>query len=498
MTVTRIVRSWAYGYAVVAAKRTQTDGPGVAAAFLAHRTHRGWVVTFQGTTAYGRAVRRSPRGLIPTLVPKLDAPPASSELLGGSGPSAAPEFVLPWTAWQTWHLWLGPHNTDNDFGPHPYTSLDFAGGDGIVRAAAGGTVYRPCANLVVVDHGGGWETGYYHMPTILVHDGQTVTAGQPLGTTGTAVGCRGYAHGAHVHFSIYHFAMSGVRNVFQTPSGDMDGVVIGGWVVHDGSRSGLGYMQRLSDGAIVYPSDTCGTGSIYNDGTAGGAKPATPTGYVTLAAINVRSGPGVFYGIVGSLANGAPVSIVCQTRGDSVQGSTIWDQLSSGGYLSDYYVNTPVVGGFSPGLSQCGTTTTTTTTTTPTTTTITTTPTPTPPDREAVVSYNRMSGGAPYHGFFTTLGSRSPRRQTQSPISALPWARRRFQRGSLFATTSPSTCATASQTGMAPAPMSCGRAARRSSTTATATLTLGTSQSPPVRPTGRCGSSRLRSAARPG
>jgi hypothetical protein len=305
--------------------------------------------------------------------------------------------LLPWSAGQSWHLWFGPHNTNSDSGPHPFTSLDFAGGDGVVRAAAGGVVYRPCANLVVVDHGGGWETGYYHMPTIYVQNGQTVTAGQALGTIGTAVGCGGVAHGAHVHFSVYHFSVSGVRNVFQTSSQDMDGLVIGGWVVHDGARSGLGYMQRLSDGAIIYPSDTTGSGLIANDGTAGGSKPTTtPTGYATLAALNVRSGPGISYSKVGSLANGTSIAIACQTKGDSVNGSTIWDQLTTGGYISDYYVNTPVTGGFSPGLSQCQSTTGPTGPTAPTGPTGPTTP----PNREAITSYDRMAPGAPYHGFF--------------------------------------------------------------------------------------------------
>jgi hypothetical protein len=207
------------------------------------------------------------------------------------------------------------------------------------------------------------------------------------------VGCGGYANGAHVHFSVYHFATSGIRNVFQTRSSDMNGDVIGNWVVHDGARSGLGYMQRLSDGAVVYPSDTSGTGAIYNDGTAGGAKPAAPTGYVTLAAVNVRSGPGVSDGVVGSLANGAPVSIACQTRGDSVNGSSIWDGLSGGGYVSDYYVNTPNVGAFSPGFAQCAAPT-------PPTTTTTSTQPPASVNRQAITSYNRMTSGAPYHGQF--------------------------------------------------------------------------------------------------
>ncbi|MDX2974773.1 hypothetical protein PWY36_36800, partial [Kribbella solani] len=54
------------------------------------------------------------------------------------------------------------------------------------------------------------------------------------------------------------------------------------------------------------------------------------------------------------LPEGASILIHCQTYGDSVNGSTIWDQLSSGSYVSDWYTNTPNVGTFSPGIGQCG------------------------------------------------------------------------------------------------------------------------------------------------
>jgi hypothetical protein len=40
----------------------------------------------------------------------------------------------------------------------PWTSLDFSGGDGIVRAAADGS----CTGHAPISwHGGGWETGYF-------------------------------------------------------------------------------------------------------------------------------------------------------------------------------------------------------------------------------------------------------------------------------------------------------------------------------------------------
>lgn len=352
-----IRKGWAYGDVVmVPGKRSRDEGGGVPSTFLARSRGGHWHVALQGSTAYLRDIEKAPASLVPAMARKLYlAGMPSAAMQGGSGPSAEPQFELPWAPGQSWYLWYGPHNTDNDYGPHPYTSLDFHGGNEIVHAAASGVVYRPCANLVVVDSGGGWETGYYHMPNIYVHAGEHVVAGTPLGTTGTAVGCGGYANGAHVHFSIYHFSTSGVYNVFQTPSADMNGDVIGGWVVHDGSRSGLGYMQNLSTGQSVYPTDSGGSGLIFNGGEAGGGKmpPPSSNSYTTLANVTEYAGPSTSSAVVGSLPNGSPVVVMCQTKGSSVNGSAIWDLIDPGKYIADWYVSTPEVGQFTPGIPAC-------------------------------------------------------------------------------------------------------------------------------------------------
>ncbi|WP_407701280.1 SH3 domain-containing protein [Tumebacillus algifaecis] len=62
------------------------------------------------------------------------------------------------------------------------------------------------------------------------------------------------------------------------------------------------------------------------------------------ADLNVRSGPGTSYSIVGSVANGAQVTIYCQTYGTTVTGtygtSNIWNRIGTGQYISDTYVYT--------------------------------------------------------------------------------------------------------------------------------------------------------------
>ena len=53
-------------------------------------------------------------------------------------------------------------------------------------------------NMVVVDHGGDWQTLYAHMDTITAGCGQSVFQGTPLGTIGTT----GASSGPHIHFEM--------------------------------------------------------------------------------------------------------------------------------------------------------------------------------------------------------------------------------------------------------------------------------------------------------
>ncbi|MBB5872383.1 hypothetical protein F4553_005817 [Allocatelliglobosispora scoriae] len=69
--------------------------------------------------------------------------------------------------------------------------------------------------------------------------------------------------------------------------------------------------------------------------------------------LTVRSEPRVTGTPLGALQEGAAITIVCQTYGDSVNGSEIWDKLSSGGYVADWYTSTPIAGRFVPGIPRC-------------------------------------------------------------------------------------------------------------------------------------------------
>jgi surface antigen len=72
----------------------------------------------------------------------------------------------------------------------------------------------------------------------------------------------------------------------------------------------------------------------------------------------LRAGPGYSnYAQVGSLAEGASADVVCQALGEMVSNgyaeSAIWDQLTNGAWVSDFYLNTPNIGTWSPPIPRC-------------------------------------------------------------------------------------------------------------------------------------------------
>lgn len=86
-----------------------------------------------------------------------------------------------------------------------HKGIDIASGKGNpIIAAASGTVVKSYlsssyGNYVVISHGGGLMTAYAHMTRRMVSVGDTVAAGQQIGT----VGSTGNSTGNHLHFEVY-------------------------------------------------------------------------------------------------------------------------------------------------------------------------------------------------------------------------------------------------------------------------------------------------------
>jgi LysM repeat protein len=92
----------------------------------------------------------------------------------------------------------------NDFYPG-HLGLDIAAGEGaaIYAADSGVVVFAGWANggygnMVMIDHGNGYQTLYAHMSSVRVRCGQSVTQGNSIGASGNT----GNSFGAHLHFEV--------------------------------------------------------------------------------------------------------------------------------------------------------------------------------------------------------------------------------------------------------------------------------------------------------
>jgi uncharacterized protein YraI len=72
------------------------------------------------------------------------------------------------------------------------------------------------------------------------------------------------------------------------------------------------------------------------------------------SGIAERTGPGTQFATATRLAAGAAAPIACQIKNSSVvETSSVWDLLTNGLWVSDYYITTPVVNQYTPGISRC-------------------------------------------------------------------------------------------------------------------------------------------------
>lgn len=62
---------------------------------------------------------------------------------------------------------------------------------------------------------------------------------------------------------------------------------------------------------------------------------------VTANGLNARTGPGTSYSVVRLLPKGAAIRVVCRTHGTKISTTSVWDKLTDGSYVSDFYVSTP-------------------------------------------------------------------------------------------------------------------------------------------------------------
>ena len=71
------------------------------------------------------------------------------------------------------------------------------------------------------------------------------------------------------------------------------------------------------------------------------------------SALNARTGPSTAHPVATRYAAKATVPVVCQAPGSAVGSTKVWDKLSTGAYVTDYYISTPSNTGYSAPLPRC-------------------------------------------------------------------------------------------------------------------------------------------------
>jgi len=224
---------------------------------------------------------------------------------------AAPAWQMPFPCGQVWE-----GQTRTNHSPANAVDLNRTNDDGDpVVASAGGRVARventgstSYGRWIEIDHGSGYRSRYAHLSVQRVSVGQQVSRGQLIGN----VGSTGGSTGPHLHFE-------------QLLNGTPIKVVFNG-------------SQIYYWGTRNYTSHNCSTGVTGTVNTAG-------------SALTIRSGPSTSYAAVGTVADGATVTIRCQVHGQSITGTygttDLWDNIGSG-YISDAYVYTGSDGQVAP------------------------------------------------------------------------------------------------------------------------------------------------------
>jgi hypothetical protein len=112
-------------------------------------------------------------------------------------------FLQPCFARISTEFGLYRYTNDNP-NPSRHTGIDIAAeANTPIQASNVGRVVRAepiiyTGNTVVIEHGGGLKTYYYHMNTLNIEEGDMVERGQIIGT----VRSTGYSTGAHLHFEV--------------------------------------------------------------------------------------------------------------------------------------------------------------------------------------------------------------------------------------------------------------------------------------------------------
>jgi uncharacterized protein YraI len=171
---------------------------------------------------------------------------------------------------------------------------------------------------------------------------------------------RGYLSGvyAHLYSGARHLSDAYASTTYARP----DALWIARWDLNSALRNWEGIanskwanMQRGKQYRGDH-NETHGGVTINIDNDRFNAPVATVayTYHVTSSTpLNARSGPSTAYPVVRSYAPGANLPTVCQTPGSRVGTTGVWNKLTNGAYVTDFYVDTPSDTSYSAPLPRC-------------------------------------------------------------------------------------------------------------------------------------------------
>lgn len=162
-------------------------------------------VTYVNGTETGRTVLSS----------KIEEQPVNKVVAIGTKPiplatistqtGQAGKFIWPVDGYYRISSYLGSSRLT---GAHTGIDIPAAWGTAIFAGRGGTVVYsgkKPYyGNIVIIDHGDGFQTYYAHCSSLLVRYGEKVTLGQPI----ARIGSTGYSTGNHLHFEVrYNYSV---------------------------------------------------------------------------------------------------------------------------------------------------------------------------------------------------------------------------------------------------------------------------------------------------
>jgi uncharacterized protein YraI len=117
------------------------------------------------------------------------------------------------------------------------------------------------------------------------------------------------------------------------------------WATHQRAKQYQGGHNEAYGGVTI---------NIDNDRfDAPVATVAHPYSVTSTTPLNARTGPSTSSAVSTTYPPGGMVTAVCQAPGSKVGTTSVWDKLSNGTYVTDYYVSTPSNTGYSAPLPRC-------------------------------------------------------------------------------------------------------------------------------------------------